>query len=235
MQIDVLVLIEYKGDSQELCTLTGMKKYISVGCDSVLTFGYRDDVDIGEQDDRFSFQIIGGKFILGGIHLPSRMHEGHQQRRNIEISKIINAVRTHEANLQTKNTIIVGDFNEDPYEEGCLGASNFFGLPYVSSKAMRKIEGVEFEKFYNPMWNLLGDFSTPYGTYYYSESSPYGTYWHIFDQVIIRPCLRTAFSEESLKIITTIGNTKLLGTHGKPNKGISDHLPVIFEIKEELI
>ncbi len=232
MQIDFLVLAEYKDDCQELCALTGMHKYISVGCNKILMLGYRDDVDIGEQDDRFSFQIIGGQFILGGIHLPSQMYVGNQERRKIVIRKIIDAAHNHEVNLKTKKTIIVGDFNEDPYEDGCLAASNFFSLPYVTQKATRNIEGIEFEKFYNPMWNLLGDFSPPYGTYFYNESNPSGTYWHMFDQVIIRPCLRKAFSEKNLKIVTTIGDRKLLGQSGKPISRISDHLPIVFEIKE---
>lgn len=233
MHIDFIILAEYKGDVIELCNLTGMRKYASIGCEEIFMFGFQDNVDIGEQDSQFSFQIIGGQYILGGIHLPSRMYDGHQTRRNIVIQKIIDAVRRHETDLGTKKTIIVGDFNEDPYEDGCLSAMNFFGLPYVSLKDTRIIERTEFEKFYNPMWNLFGDFSNPPGTYFYNESNPNGSYWHIFDQVMIRPCLRKSFKEESLKIITVIGATNLLADNGKPDTQISDHLPIVFEIKED--
>ena len=83
------------------------------------------------------------------------------------------------------------------------------------------------------MWNLFGDFSNPPGTYFYNESNPNGSYWHIFDQVMIRPCLRKSFKEESLKIVTVIGTTNLLADNGKPDTQISDHLPIVFEIKED--
>lgn len=233
MDVDLLVLAEYKDNSDELCQTTGMQKYLSIGCEKITLFGYRDDVSMGEQHNRYSIQIVGSQYILCGVHLPSRMYEGHQGRRNIVIQQIVKALTDCETNIGTKNTIIVGDFNEDPYEEGCISADKFFGLPFISAKDTKRIEGVEYEKFYNPMWNEFGDFSGPPGTYYYEESNPSGTYWHIYDQVIIRPCLKNSFIQDSFKILTTIGATNLLTQKGIPNAEISDHLPVFFEIREE--
>ena len=87
--------------------------------------------------------------------------------------------------------------------------------------------------FYNPMWNLLGDFQQPYGTYYYSGSNPVNTYWNIYDQVIIRPALRKRFVNDSLIIIQETKTRYLLDRNGHPDKKFSDHLPIVFEIKEE--
>ena len=87
--------------------------------------------------------------------------------------------------------------------------------------------------FYNPMWNLLGDSQEPYGTYYYSGNDTENTFWNIYDQVIIRPVLRERFVIESLKIIKETKTRFLLNNSGHPNKKISDHLPIMFEIQEE--
>ena len=57
--------------------------------------------------------------------------------------------------------------------------------------------------------------------------------WNVYDQVIIRPTLRKQFIDENLKIITKT-NTKSLLDHNKhPDRNISDHLPIAFEIKEK--
>ena len=93
--------------------------------------------------------------------------------------------------------------------------------------------GKEFYMFYNPMWNLLGDAQEPYGTYYYAGNDPINTYWNIYDQVIIRPALRARFVENSLRIIKETKTRFLLDSNGHPDKKISDHLPIVFEIKED--
>ena len=87
--------------------------------------------------------------------------------------------------------------------------------------------------FYNPMWNFLGDFSEPYGTYYHSTADTVNPYWNVYDQVIIRPSLRKRFVDENLKIITETTTMSLLDKNKHPNRSISDHLPITFEIKEE--
>ena len=87
--------------------------------------------------------------------------------------------------------------------------------------------------FYNPMWNFLGDFKEPYGTYYYSSSDAVNPYWNVYDQVIIRPALRQRFIDESLKILTGTNEISLLDSEKHPDCYISDHLPIMFEIMED--
>ena len=83
------------------------------------------------------------------------------------------------------------------------------------------------------MWRFLGDETHPYGTYYHNNNSTINTYWNLYDQVIIRPALRERFVDASLKIITETQTQYLLDNKGHPDKNISDHLPIIFEIQEE--
>ena len=102
----------------------------------------------------------------------------------------------------------------------------------MTKRKSRDIAGQEFQMFYNPMWNFLGDFNKPYGTHYYNGNRSDNIFWHIYDQVIIRPVLRKNFLNENLRIITETKCRFLLNSKGVPNKDISDHLPIIFEIEE---
>ena len=165
----------------------------------------------------------------------SQIYSNNTDRREIDIEQIINDILNLEKELNTKNTIIVGDFNINPYDRSCVSARYFHGIPIYeeSMRESRTISGKEFYMFYNPMWNFLGDFNEPYGTYYHSASDTVNTYWNVYDQVIIRPTLRKRFVDNSLKIITETATASLLDRNKHPNHDISDHLPITFEIKEE--
>ena len=71
------------------------------------------------------------------------------------------------------------------------------------------------------------------GKCYRSAADTFNPYWHIYDQVIIRPSLRSRFVDGNLKIITGSANVSLLDKNKHPNHSISDHLPITFEIKED--
>ena len=89
--------------------------------------------------------------------------------------------------------------------------------------------GREYDYFYNPMWNFLGDKNSVPGTYYYAKSIHYNEPWNTFDQVLIRPQLLDNFVYSDLKILTRIKNKELY--NHKTNKlFISDHLPILINI-----
>lgn len=79
----------------------------------------------------------------------------------------------------------------------------------------------------------MGDFSFPPGTYYYAGNEVENSFWNIYDQVMIRPCLRERFADNELKILCETKNGTLIDANNHPDKRISDHLPIIFEIKED--
>ena len=178
-------------------------------------------------------EYIQDKYILVCVHFPSKTH-CERKKKDIVIRRVIQEIQKLEEESACQNTIVVGDFNENPYEGGCLAADGFHGLPdyYVAQREHRKILGEEFKMFYNPMWNFLGDFCEPFGTYYRSSSDTVNQYWNVYDQVIIRPILRKQFVDSSLKIITETATISLLDKNRHPDCDISDHLPITFEIKE---
>lgn len=111
----------------------------------------------------------------------------------------------------------------------------FHGIPIAdeAQKISRTIFGTKYKMFYNPMWNLLGDFSYPPGTYYYRGSKEKNEFWNIFDQVIVRPQLRSRFVDKELKIITKAQGVSLVTQNQQPNEKISDHLPIVFQLTED--
>lgn len=234
-EIDIILLAEYQDSIESLIATLDMQPYVTLGCDRIKAIGRKENVEPATQGTRYSIQIIENKYILCGVHLPSQMRNGHQGRRNIVIQTILNDLQDIEKKLGSKCSIILGDFNEDPYEDGCLSATSFHGLPCLNDalRNYRTIEGKQFEMFYNPMWNLFGDFTSPPGTYYYAGSDPKCSFWHIFDQVMIRTCLKNRFVKDSLEIIEKVGEKTLLDEKGHPNKRYSDHLPIVFEIQED--
>lgn len=238
--ISIVVLAEYKANLQQLienlmdCGLR-MQQYITVGCERIIIIGKMINVEPGIQTKHLSMQIIESNFILCCIHLNSQIYANNEEQRSILIRQIVDEILKKENELKTENTVIVGDFNINPYDTGCLDARYFHSLPIYSetTRKSRKIMGKDFFMFYNPMWNLLGDAKEPYGTFYYLGNNTVNTYWNMYDQVILRPALRKRFVDESLKIITETENIYLLNNDGHPDKKISDHLPIMFEIQED--
>lgn len=239
--ISVVVLAEYTADMNELIEFVhsrgvSMQQFPTIGCDRIHILGKTGiNIEPQLQTDHSSIQVIDSNTILCCVHLNSQIYSGNVDRREIDIERIIGDIINLERELNTKKTIIVGDFNINPYDNSCVSARYFHGIPVFeeSIRESRIVAGTEFYMFYNPMWNFLGDFMEPYGTYYHSSSDAVNPYWNVYDQVIIRPVLRKQFIDTSLKIITETDHTSLLDKDNHPDLNISDHLPITFEIKEE--
>ena len=238
--VDVLILAEYVADEMELNNLfkssgLQMSRCNTLGCKRISAWSNYVDVQAANQNEYYSIQIIQGKYIICGIHLMTDMYGDHNEERLSLSQQIIHDIKECEEKIDSQRSIIIGDFNEMPYGGSCLNANGFHGLPVLkeSDSPTRVVNGVEYKKFYNPMWNLMGDFSYPPGTYFLNQSKLRSPMWYMLDQVIVSKELLSAFKRESLKIITACGNADLADTHGHPNKKISDHFPIICEIENE--
>ena len=239
-EISVVVLAEYSANVDELLDLLRIEGFsmreIPSMCERIRIIGASGiSIEPHLQTDKASIQIINNNIILCGVHLNSQIYSANEDAREIYIERIICDILSEEKELCTKKTIIVGDLNINPYDEGCLSARYFHGIPIFeeTTRESRTISGKEFYMFYNPMWNFLGDFKEPYGTYYHNSSNAINSYWNVYDQVIIRPILRKQFIDDSLKILTKTTKNSLLDKKKHPNCEISDHLPITFEIKED--
>jgi endonuclease/exonuclease/phosphatase family metal-dependent hydrolase len=148
--------------------------------------------------------------------------------------EVARRIQAAERAVGHNRTVLVGDLNMNPFEAGVVDAT---GLHAVMTRqlASQAIGGARerMPRFYNPMWGHYGDRAPgPPGTYYYKGGDDdFAYHWHLFDQVLIRPDLLSAFSNESLHIVDTVRNTSLVSAQGIPKKSdYSDHLPILFDL-----
>ncbi|WP_044222774.1 hypothetical protein [Chitinophaga pinensis] len=103
----------------------------------------------------------------------------------------------------------------------------------IACKGSRIVREKTYNYFYNPMWSFYGEYGKGdvNGTYYKPVNKPVDFGWNMFDQVLVRPSLlANVFDESSLKIITQIGSVNLLNNNNVIKKGLSDHLPIEFNL-----
>ena len=172
--------------------------------------------------------------LLAVTHFISKMHWSEHDQ-GLECGPLAESIRKTEARVGHSRTILVGDFNMNPFEFGVVSAG---GLHAVMSRRdaereERIVQSKRYPFFYNPMWSLLGDASIgPPGTYYYDDSAHKVLFWNMFDQVLVRPALLDRFNNTDLEVITDDGNTSFLNPKGLPDsKLVSDHLPIFFGLQ----
>lgn len=173
--------------------------------------------------------------LLGMVHLRSKLHSDINDQQ-LGTQKLVNSIEKQEQQLGHNRTILLGDFNMNPFDPGIVSAG--IGLHAVMSRERagrlkRQIDGDSYKFFYNPMWRLMGDErnSTP-GTYHYVGSSAQEYFWHTFDQILIRPSLIDWLPENQPQIISKIKTEPLLNVQGIPDKNkFSDHLPLFVSLE----
>lgn len=238
--VDILIAAEYDSDEQELIlgfeqSGLPLEPCNTLGCERLKIWSSYVKIDAGVQHKYYSIQIINDNCILCCPHLPSDLHGDSSEERFAIIQRIMMDINQLKEKIGTQEVVIVGDMNEMPYDKGCLNANGFHGLPAVklTERASRTVNGTEYAKYYNPMWNLMGDYSYPPGTYYWNASRIKNPMWYMLDQVIISKELIPKFKKEKLKILTTCTYADLMNHNNIPDKHISDHFPIICEIEDE--
>jgi hypothetical protein len=130
----------------------------------------------------------GIEILLVAVHIQSKLHSDEitQLSSSIEIANQINLCEEEQKHTRT---IVIGDFNMNPFELGLVSPDAFHAVMDQQVAATTKTVRKKIKKFfYNPMWSCLGDMSKgTSGTYYYSSSKIPSYYWNTFDQVLIRP------------------------------------------------
>jgi len=170
--------------------------------------------------------------LLVATHFVSKNHSSssEQAMRAQEVAKEINRV---EEGVGHERTIVVGDLNMNPFEDGVTGG---LALHAVMTKALagrveRIVGGIPRRFFYNPMWGHFGDRTAgPPGTYYHRSPADAELFWHMFDQVLLRPSVMGLL--HGLSIIDSIdGESLLTKPAGLPRESAySDHLPLTFNL-----
>lgn len=185
----------------------------------------------------YDFEWGNVHFMLAGVHFPSKLHD--EDRQELIGRQLVDDILDSEKRLKHNNTIIVGDFNANPFENAMISFGYMHAIydsEIVEKKKVRKCCDMTRQFLYNPMWNLFGDDNLPKGSYYCDTGGVKNLYWNIFDQVLISPNVVKSYIRESMKIITSIKDYKLLDREGIPDKvSYSDHLPLFFSFEENLL
>jgi hypothetical protein len=187
----------------------------------------------GKYFSAFKLNFNESTAILISIHLPSKLYRNDNEigYKCVEIKREIELL---EEKYNTNNTIVVGDFNLNPFSEHMVSTVGFNATMSkdIAHKIHRTVDGERYKYFFNPMWTLHGNINNNVMGSYFHHKNPISYVWNMFDQVIIRPSLIDRFNYDKLTLIDRIGDTSLLNKQGIPDiKEFSDHLPLKFEIQ----
>ncbi len=245
-QVDVIMLAECSIEPEVLLrTLNPPGSYDyhyapGIGCRKVEIFTRfpGDFIRPRYEEDRLTIRHLKlpglTDVLLAVTHFPSKLYWSDSDQA-FECVRLANSIRSLESDVGHSRTVLVGDLNMNPFEDGVVSAIGLHGVMSrtIAEKRKRTVGGTEYPFFYNPMWGLFGDATPgPPGTYYYSRSEPRVFFWNMFDQVLIRPDLLHRFSNEDLEIVESDGDTSFISRRGVPDTNVaSDHLPIFFRLR----
>ncbi|WP_394347471.1 endonuclease/exonuclease/phosphatase family protein [Pedobacter cryotolerans] len=186
----------------------------------------------------------GNEFNIIGVHLYSKVGKtsSNQDLDNLPVRIHIDE---YQALVKNDKTVILGDFNYHPFEANMLHPKFLNALNdkhLITALKTRKGRAFDVKYYYNPMWNLLGDFDYQTGgykisgTYYWVPKDIKNYPWNLFDGVILSPEIMNELDMKSLKVITKISTNELVKSIPYTSSGSllhyghSDHLPIKFNL-----
>lgn len=179
-------------------------------------------VEIDNLDDNSKIQLYL-------CHWASRIIGDGEKRRIAAANVVYSSAK--ELMSEDQDVIVMGDFNDNPYDESILINLN-------STRCHDSVRNYPKEIFYNPFWrsvvsdkkydHLVDNDTFRSGTHRYKQFQ--GTVWHSYDQIMFSGSfLGTGvwhLNEESTKVIDDIGFINDF----ENSKCLVDHLPVMCEI-----
>jgi exonuclease III len=186
--------------------------------------------------DRYWFYVVEKDdkiFLLGTVHLiDQRNHDKHAQCRVARDA--MEQIQRHETAMRSKtqNTILIGDFNMNPFDPGMVVADGFNSVCSleIAKKRSRKVSNKDYTYFYNPSWKIYAGIGNHiHGTYYYRRCDGGHTFhWNNLDQVLLRPSILEKYDH----CFEVLHNTLDFDLR-KSNNSVSDHYPILLEIKDK--
>ncbi len=237
---NVIALAEYPADGLDV-----LRQFASlnldfhlvptIACDRIRLFTKFPlaNVTPGPEANRYTIKELSvpgmERVLLCLAHLPSKLHSDDVDQLH-EAIYFRKDIESAEVSSNHQNTIVLGDFNMNPFDDGMVSAAAMNAVPSlaIARRESRVVSGRSHQFFYNPMWNLLGDFAGAPGSYFLSSPGYLSHYWNLLDQVLLRPTIADRLDRSSLGVLTQAGTMSLLSQDGRPK--ISDHLPIYFSL-----
>lgn len=244
MRADIVVLIESIAPVEQV--LSGLREGISqefyepaLISTRFQVFSKDRQLDVSEtySSGRTSFRNLSigrDRLNFGIVHLVDKRNwdSAHQSHQALRLSE---EIREQEERAGHDRTIILGDFNMNPFEQPMNMATglNAMMTRKCTEKKYRTLQGKSYPYFFNPMWGLLGDRvgSVP-GTYYHTGSSNGHYGWNTLDQVLVRPNALPWY--HGVEIVSKTDRSTLQSPTFRPNtRSASDHFPILLQLKRE--
>ena len=230
--VSVAAFAEYSGTefSDEMLRDSGYRMLSKGGCDKieVLVDSAVHDVDFYEES-RFSlfvFEAFEAKFVFAATYLVDRRSSPAPGKRVNQIKSMMGVVRGYENACGIDKTVIVGDFNSNPYDVELLQPDSFNAMLFkgvLRARDSRIWDGESYPFMYNPTVHWLSEDTETYGSLYYSSDDG-GPVWNCFDQALVSPELMDGVKGYSY--LRKIGDNDLIA-QWCPRRDISDHLPLL--------
>lgn len=169
-------------------------------------------------------------YLLVAVHLEDRRNYETPDRKKTIEHLIVDVEQTEEL-LECSNTIIIGDFNANPYDEELTSKYAFNAVLFksiIDKNEFTNPNSLRQKRFYNPILHYISEDTEMYGSFYH-EQNHMTPYWYCLDQVLVRKSLSNSVNHvEYLKRI----DTRDLLVNKIPNGKISDHLPLLVSLME---
>lgn len=235
--IDIALFAEFsKIDFDEVLKKLENRFHEFIGPPTAKTFLIcREKIDAVFNVDHSRFSIFSvncndTNYIIAGVHFTSAFNGG-EERRKLEARQLSEYVNQLEAKMGHTNTILIGDFNANPFANEMIlkdGLNAVLFKELIINNEFSTVDNQTYRRFYNPMVHFISENQTNYGSIYFSGSIN-DLYWNSFDQVLVRKTLVHLLDD--VKYLKQVkGQSLLVGF--KPSSTISDHLPLIVRIQE---
>ena len=232
-EIDIALFAEYHNTSFERIISSLESSYTQHdgygGCEKITLLCKQAVSTIVKREQNrytlYSCTTEESSYNIIGVHLPSKPLSDSDDRKNV-IRDIVTDICEQERVLNNRHTIVIGDFNCNPFDEEMIQKDSFNAVlfkPIINYQDIIEYNSKRFRRFYNPIIHYLSETTQTYGSFYYSSGNK-ALYWNSFDQVLVRKELIDSIY--SLEYLNTINGKKLI-KDVKPNASISDHLPLI--------
>ncbi len=243
-QLDILVVAEA---TESVCTLFLTKINIKSPDKYHLVKSSKDRLKLFSRYkslvfEDLSYNYVSSRWLAHKITIPNRftinLFSVHFYSKTdwsdaslaLECVNLARDIESIEHITNCSDTIVIGDFNMNPFESGLVAANGLNTTPDLEHAVQlpqgRRVDRRFYRYFYNPMWNYFGNYTQPFGTCYYPPSGHVSYQWHIFDQILLRPSFHQHLNEPYIEIVKELTTKSLLKKFARPNrKKYSDHLP----------
>jgi hypothetical protein len=166
-RVDVLLLIEKPDPDGGLSAILAANGFALVparqrfGLYTRLDSASFESVSPPEADERTDFWRFRlsetVSITLVAVHGPDRRNVDETARR-LFFQRVHENVQAVEARAGHKRTVVVGDFNANPFEESVGGVQGLHAIPvrHVGGRDYRTVGRKDYEFFFNPMWSCYG-------------------------------------------------------------------------------